>query len=273
MLKKIKIVIIWSLLYWFSVYLIFLFLFNFNLFINNWGRVLNLRLDNVSDFSFFLLFISCIPIYVSSVIFSMRKEKYLISFFENKKKEVIKPEEKKEEVIENQSLTISKDLPFELTGAFLIAKKRNFVFQESTKLFITKTNDVDKKTDDFIPVPDFFSDEKNDFDDMNIPSFKDIDFDKLFKDDSFNMEEDDNEIANFLEDNDKDYKEEGGIIIYNHYAILKYNKESIDDLLEFSKKNKLEPLVYINDEIDEDINLKELKSMGLKIIFDLNDIL
>ena len=164
MLKKIKIVIIWSLLYWFSVYLIFLFLFNFNLFINNWGRVLNLRLDNVSDFSFFLLFISCIPIYVSSVIFSMRKEKYLISFFENKKKEVIKPEEKKEEVIENQSLTISKDLPFELTGAFLIAKKRNFVFQESTKLFITKTNDVDKKTDDFIPVPDFFSDEKNDFD-------------------------------------------------------------------------------------------------------------
>ena len=270
MLKKIKIVIIWSLLYWFSVYLIFLFFFNFNL-----GRVLNLRLDNVSDFSFFLLFISCIPIYVSSVIFSMRKEKYLISFFENKKKEVIKPEEKKEEVIENQSLTISKDLPFELTGAFLIAKKRNFTFQESTKLFITKTNDVDKKTDDFIPVPDFdfFSDEKNDFDDMNIPSFKDIDFGKLLKDDSFDMEENDNEIANFLEDNDKDYKEESGIIIYNHYAILKYNKESIDDLLEFSKKNKLEPLVYINDEIDEDINLKELKLMGIKIIFDLNDIL
>ena len=272
MLKKIKIIVVWSLLYWFSVYFIFLFLFNFDVLFNSWSKLLNLKLNNIYDFSFFLLFITCFPIYISGTIFSIRKSKYLISFKEDKKKENVKPEEKKEEVKENQEFIISKDLPFELTGAFLIAKKRNFTFQEYTKLSITKTNNTESKND-FIPVPDFdfFSDEKNNFNDLDIPSFKDIDFDKLLK--NSDIEEDDNEIVNFLEDNEKDYEEEGNIIIYNNYAILKYDKEYIDDLLEFSKKNKLVPLVYINDEIDEDINLKELKSMGLKIIFDLNNIL
>ncbi|MBN1324610.1 MAG: hypothetical protein JW974_00075 [Alphaproteobacteria bacterium] len=300
-LKANKNVVIWTGSYIIVLYIILIILFGFNLFsLSNWSVLLNSRLHGFAGFTFGVIIISAIPLYISTITVIIRTKKplFTIKFIKAKKKE--KPKEtKKEEKSEEEILPFPDRIPTELKGSFLRARQKTGIRPESAfdmkDVHIQKEEpEIKTSKDSGLPLPENFdfleTESPEESEENSAPVFKDINFD-------YNIpEKDDLENSNLIKHIKKNNYEfviddevviSKGLAIITHsdsdfwiaddeswFASGKQKVSPIKKVIEAAEKHNTKPAIYLAETniMDLDKRIEEWESKAVRIIKDLNDI-
>ena len=211
-LKSNELIVKWTIGYFFVLWLILKFVFNFDMFsAHYWWKFFHATLHGFSGFVFGILVYSAIPIYIATTLVIHRKQEPIITipfltkikdfvssiftkiFTQKSKKtekqsETIEPEKSKVQDSDNPEQEFPDNLPSELrvpfmraknhiplTGAISIYNKPHETPQQTTPEQIMDTSPN-------IPIPTDFDISEN-FNN-NVPTFTDINFDEPKKNES-----------------------------------------------------------------------------------------
>lgn len=240
-------VIIWTLFYITTTFLVLFLLFDFNILsLTNWQSLFDIKLKNFSGFIFGILLFSIVPLYIATIQIIIKTKKPLLQILNLKKED-----EEKKTIEINTKLNESDEpeqefgdhIPTELYGAFLLATKNRNYNQKNT---ITDNKKQKQDLNLSFPLPDNFdADEKEiieinnntnlvlpdsfdienpdtDTNDTDAPRFKELNFDELNNESKHNTES--MEIIKHLEKNNCKFELiEDDIVIYNNMAIITHS--------------------------------------------------
>lgn len=129
-IKKLKAPILWSIGYMVALWLIYIFLFNFDIFdTHNWIRVSHTHLRGFGGLTFCMLTFAAIPLYIASVTLVYRNQKplFTIPIPKIKHTETSEPEKSEEKNESENTQPTNEEIdkfPAEMRGAFIRARGR-----------------------------------------------------------------------------------------------------------------------------------------------------
>jgi hypothetical protein len=249
LLKKYKLPMIWTGGYVFVMWAILYFLFNFNIFNGTqWRYLAHAHLHGFAGFTFGLLILAAIPLYVATTVLVARKQEMLITLPKipvpcfkpaadaDKKSEA--PEEQPKPNSDN--IEISPDVPFEIQSNYIRALKKLDLIQISqTQPESDDANTASSTTesDEIMPLPsDFdisFDDTPTTTDEVPaaFPVFKDLNFDTVSEspapDTDTNTPDtharNNDSVINFLKQQNKEFSIQDDVVITPPYAIITHS--------------------------------------------------
>lgn len=207
-LKSMTLVIKWTIGYFFVLWLILRFLFNFDIFVlSNWWKFSHATFHGFPGIAFCIIIYAAIPIYIASAIITYRKNIVLVQiktpekiknqidktkqlFTKTETKTVESPAPNEQDPTTTPAFEYPKDMPHELYIPYLRAKQNRPLVESMSSFGKIETpqptqqieeNNVEAES---FPIPTDFDlgDDINDqndytFSNNDIPTFKDIDFD------------------------------------------------------------------------------------------------
>ena len=305
-LKSQKLIIQWTIGYFFVLWMILKFLFKFDMFsMHYWHRFFHASFHGFPGFVFCVLIYSAIPIYIATTIVISRTKTPLITIpFIGKISDFILnlfPKKESEPVVESEpepennqdekkSDEYPSDMPPELHIPFQRVKN-NIALRQAISVYNKQT---EKPTVSEPTTADNFSDilpsdfDTNESDNDFVPTFTDINFD-----------EPESEII--LENNTTKYFDEKNIeyetyknfvatekyLIYEHndtdfwimdediwFASGKQMDSPINELKQIANDNNLKPILYLHSQNIMDIEnaTKHFENNGVHVITKLDEI-
>ena len=152
-IKSNMIVVKWTAWYFFILWLILKYLFNFNMFsYHYWWKFFHATLHGFAGLTFGLLIYTAIPIYIATTIITYRKQEYIMKIpifskldaliskiFPKQKIETAPAETENESEPEpemEQTDEFPSDMPPELRIPFMRAKQNNLIVQKMVGLMV-----------------------------------------------------------------------------------------------------------------------------------------
>lgn len=227
-LQEHKYFIVWTVCYTFVLWIIFQYIFGFNIFsLSYWNRLAHSRLHGFVGFVFGAFIVSAPLIYISTSTLIIRNKKPLITiplpkipkFWETKKVETPAPEKTEtEETKQDNTSELDENIPPEIRAAFIRAKNHplNITIEQSESDTIEDNVTADDTT---LPLPpDFditFDSEKTT---DSIPTFTDFLFDT--DQDTTNNTSD---ITEYLNNKNIEFETIDDIIVTKTHAIATHD--------------------------------------------------
>ena len=244
--KAMKTPIIWTIGYTLVLWGILLFLFDFDIFTTaHWVRVSRARLHGLGGFTFCVIVLSAIPLYIASMSFIFKNQKALFSipmpsFMEklfSKPKPTTEPEPEPDTTTTDTDEEIPEHFPTEMRGAFLHARSHPNRINTPICNVCSVTPNIYPETQNTTPTQPELNNEMPlppDFDDAfgttsptepstptNIPAFQDINF---FDDDEPNNENIDNNVTEHLTKTNREFNIiDNDLILTNDMVIATHN--------------------------------------------------
>lgn len=306
-LKTNTIIVKWTIWYFFIVWFILKFIFNFDMFSGHyWWKFLHATLHGFGGFMFGLIVYSAIPLYIATAMITYRKKELIIPipFSQTIAKIFSKKSEKPEKAPEPEDTTEQEfqesefppDLPHELRVPFKRAKNRlplisGMSVYNKPSTPIQKPIEPELEENPTIPIPMNFdiSDTIEPTMSDSVPTFKDLDFDipiatekelennttKYFKEKNIDFETYHNFVATekfvIYEHNDKDFWIMDGD---SWFAAGKQIDSPIKELLDLAKQNNLTPVIYLASQniMDIDGTITSFESAGIRVVKDLSEL-
>lgn len=306
-LKSNFIIVKWTIWYFFIIWFILKFIFNFNMFSGYyWWKFLHATLHGFGGFMFGIIVYSALPLYIVTTLITHRKKELIIpipfsqtisKIFSKKTEE---PEKKPENPEPESEQTIDPEFPSDLppelripyqrvknrlplTSGVSVYNKPNVAIQKTTE---PKTDDISS-----IPIPmDFdISDTIEPTMPDSVPIFKDLDFDipiatekelennttKYFKDKNIDFETYQNFVATekfvIYEHNDEDFWIMDGD---SWFAAGKQIDSPVKELIDLATQNDLTPVIYLASQniMDIDNTIANFESAGIRVIKNLDEL-
>ena len=292
-IKRIWIIAVWTIWYFFIIWAILKFIFNFDMFsIYHWWKFFHATLHGFGGFVFGFLIYGMIPIYIVSTIITWRKKELIIPIpFVGKISKFISnifsirptttentPEPTPEKIDEPETPEYPSDLPPELRVPFMRAKNRLPLTSDISVYNKPQTTPQPEKVPETIstqtsdiPIPmDFdISDTINEPLNDSVPTFKDLDFDTPIA----TEKELENNTTKYFDDKNieyetyHDYVATEKFVIYEHndedfwimdgdswFAAGKQKDSPISELTDLAKQNDLTPVIYLYSQNIMDID-------------------
>lgn len=300
----------WTTWYFFVLWLILRFIFNFDPFsAHYWWKFFHATLHGFSGFVFGLLIYTAIPIYIATSLVIYRKKELIITIpFIDKVFNFVRglfqkehPEEKKEApapTTEEKEPTVSEypsDMPPELrvpyeraknhlslTGAISVYNKTKAPKPQNTTPF--ETNDIS------VPIPtDFDLSDSLDTGDETMPMFRDINFDEPEP----QTEITENNTTKYLASKNiefetyKNFVATEKYVIYEHndnefwimdedawFAAGKQTESPVKELTQLAQQNGLIPVIYLHSQniMDIETTIDTFESIGIRVIKNLSEL-
>lgn len=308
-LKSNFIIVKWTIWYFFIIWFILKFIFNFNMFSGYyWWKFFHATLHGFGGFMFGIIVYSALPLYIATTLITYRKKELIIpipfsqtisKIFSKKTEEPEKtpenPEPEPEQTIDPE---FPSDLPPELRVPFQRVKNRlpltsGVSVYNKPSVATQKTTEPKTKPDDTssIPIPmDFdISDTIEPTMPDSVPTFKDLDFDipiatekelennttKYFKDKNIDFETYQNFVATekfvIYEHNDEDFWIMDGD---SWFAAGKQIDSPVKELIDLATQNDLTPVIYLASQniMDIDNTIANFESAGICVVKDLDEL-
>ena len=309
-LKTNMLIVKWTIWYFFIIWFILKFIFNFDMFsYNYWWKFFHATLHGFGGLVFGLLIYTAIPIYIATVLIIYRTQKPIMAIpFIDKiidkifaKKNESKPTESatqndEPESEENQGQEFPDDLPPELRIPFTRAKNKmsligvTSVYNQQPTIKKQESNEPINTQNEAMPIPTDFdiSDSLNDMND-SVPTFHDINFDAPIATEI----ELKNNTTKYFDKKHIEYETYHDFVATEKYLIYEHNDEDfwimdgdswfaagkqkdspINELIELSKQNKLTPIIYMASQniMDIDNTISNFESKGIHVIKDLDEL-
>ena len=260
------IVIKWTILYFFVLWLILRFVFRFDMFsAHYWWKFFNSTLHGFTGFVFGWLVYTAIPIYIATTIVTYRKKEFIIkiplidkvlgytSKFLSGKKTEEKTEEtqpQEEQTVKSIDSDVPPDVPPELRIPYARAK-HNLSLTGPVSVYNKQTQQKSKKTEQTpeamdtnspMPIPtDFDISESLDNGDESIPLFKDIIFDEQKPEPE--PEKLENNTTKYFTEKNIEFETYKQFIATNKYVIYEHNDEDfwiMDDKVWFAAGKQID---------------------------------
>lgn len=292
-LKSHMIIVKWTIWYFFMMWFILKFVFQFDMLsVNYWWKFFHATLHGFSGFIFGSLVYAMIPLYIATTIIVRKKQEMIIpvpftktfqkiisKIFQNKSEPETpqKSETQEQQIInENTEPEFPSDLPPELrvpfqraknrlplTGAISVYNKPHTPKQPEAPATETITSDST------IPIPTDF-DVSEDFSNMSdsVPHFTDIDFDVPIA----TEQETENNTTKYLSKHNIEYETYRDFVATEKFVIYEHNDEDfwimeddswfasgkqkdspISELISLAKQNELTPVLYLHSKNIMDI--------------------
>ena len=299
--KSIFIVTKWTIWYFFVLWLILKYIFEFDMFsYNYWWKFFHTTTHGFVGFVFTALIYSAIPLYIVTTITTWRNKEYAIKIplFPAKKKPA-KSEEKSESAPEPEQSPqpqFPADLPPELRVPFMRARQHLSVNGATSVYNQPQIKSVPKETKEpdlpknEIPIPtDFEIDDDIMKMEDSVPTFKDIDFDIPIA----TEKELKNNTTKYFDKNNTEYETFHDFVATDKYVIYEHSdpdfwvmdnetwfasgktKDSpISELKELAQQNELTPVIYLASQniMDIDNVIKSFESAGIRVIKSLDEL-
>lgn len=301
----------WTFWYFFVLWLILRFVFNFDMFsAHYWHKFFHATLHGFGGFVFGLLIYTAIPIYIATSATIYRKKELIIAIpFVDKIIEFIskylpkKPAETKTEepvVEEKKDEPIApeypSDMPPELHVPYMRAKN-NMSFTGTVSVYnkqTTKNTEPEQKDDtsDAFPIPTDFdiSEELNsETTDASIPTFTDINFD----DEPEKTETLENKTTKYFQSKNIEFETYKQFVATSKYVIYEHNdndfwimddnvwfaagqqiESPINELIDLGKQNGLLPVLYLDSQniMDIEDTINKFETAGIRVIKSLDEL-
>lgn len=249
-IKKCKLPILWTIGYVFILWSIMHILFNFEIFNwANWIRVSHAHLRGIAGFTFGILTLAAIPLYIATTSIVIRTQKllltipmpkFLTNILKSEQKAEIKEEEKPNSASTIQENTEFENIPAEMRGVFMRAKAHpNRITAPICSACSTTPNiypnddtisNIATNNEELPLPPDFDTDTNSDYETMPTPSapvFHDLDFYNSTQE-STNTNESmtniENPVIKYLQETNRNFSLiEDDIILTDNAAIATHN--------------------------------------------------
>lgn len=301
----------WTFWYFFVLWLILRFVFNFDMFsAHYWHKFFHATLHGFGGFVFGLLIYAAIPIYIATSATIYRKKELIIAIpFVDKIIEFIskylpkKPaetktdepvvEEKKDEPIAPE---YPSDMPPELHVPYMRAKN-NMSFTGTVSVYNKQTTkniepEQTNDTSDAFPIPTDFdiSEELNsETTDASIPTFTDINFD----DEPEKTETLENKTTKYFQSKNIEFETYKQFVATSKYVIYEHNdndfwimddnvwfaagqqiESPINELIDLGKQNGLLPVLYLDSQniMDIEDTINKFETAGIRVIKSLDEL-
>lgn len=282
----------WTFWYFFALWAILQFVFDFNMFSQHyWWKFFHATLHGFGGFVFGLLIYTAIPIYIATTITVYRKKELIITIpfvdkiieFVSKylpKKEIeTKAEEPtvEEKTDEPTTSEFPSDMPPELRVPYMRAKN-NMSFNGAVSVYNKQTakNNIEPEqtndTADTFPIPTDFdiseSFDTNNSDMPSIPTFTDINFDEPVNPEPTLT----NNTTKYFTEKQIDFETYHEFVATEKYVIYEHNdgefwimddetwfaagkqiESPINELIDLGKRNGLIPVLYLQSQNIMDI--------------------
>ena len=247
----------WTGWYFFTLWLILKYIFNFDMFsCHYWWKFFHATLHGFPGFVFGLLIYTAIPIYIVTTIITIRKKEYVIKIsiidkifafvsniiskiFSTKQKTETKTETKTENDIkpeESKKNEYPADLPPELRIPFMRAKNNlslngqmSVYNQNNTQIKqqIQQTQQQNESVENAIPVPTDFDidDTFNESQFSSIPTFTDLNFDVPSDTPIATEKELENNTTKYLTQHGIEFETYKNMIATQKYLIYEHNDD------------------------------------------------
>ncbi len=293
-IKRIWIIALWTVWYFFIIWAILKLIFNFDMFsVYYWWKFFHATFHGFGGFVFCFLVYGMIPIYIVTTIITWRKKELIIPIpFVNKilatlskifslssKSETKEstPETTTEKIDEPETPEYPADLPPELRVPFMRAKNRmpltsaisvyNKTYVQQNKEHEPET--ISEKSDIPIPMDFDISDTINEPLHDSIPQFTDINFDVPIA----TEKELENNTTKYLKDKNIDFETYHDFVATEKFVIYEHNDEDfwimdgdswfaagkqkdspVSELIDLAKQNKLTPIIYLHSQNIMDVD-------------------
>lgn len=301
----------WTFWYFFMLWLILKFVFNFDMFsAHYWWKFFHATLHGFGGLVFGALIYAALPVYIASALIVYRKKEPLIniplfekisgfisSLFPKKEEAVmVKEETEEQETPEEPIEEYPEGLPSELrvpfsraknhlslTGAISVYNKQKTPAQPSTP------EQIMEKAEDNIPLPtDFDISESLNAKEDTIPTFTDINFDEPVAETKF-----ENETTKYLESKKIEYETYKNFVATEKYVIYEHNDNDFwimdndawfaagkqienptHELVDLAKQNGLIPVLYLHAQniMDIESTIDNFESTGIRVIKSLEEL-
>lgn len=300
--KTNKYAITWTISYIAVMFLVLLIMFGFNIFSgHDWSVLMRARLHGFAGFTFFIMLLAALPLYVAttSIIVRTGKPLFKIGKAKEEKKEAAAKEEKKEEEL---TAPLPDGIPTELRGAFLRARQNAgnrppsaFDIKDVYNNNEPAQSTTEEKTEEVaLPIPDNFDFSAPTEPASNAPVFREI----SFGDDTNDTPAPTPTITTsplieHLGKKKYDFKTDGDIVIANGMAIAthsdldfwiadsdtwfaagKQKPSPVSTAIDAGKKHNVQPAIYLESTniMDLDTRITEWESNGITVLKDLSTI-
>ena len=245
-LKANFIVVKWTAIYFFILWAILKYLFNFDMFsYHYWWKFFHATLHGFAGLTFGLLIYTAIPVYIATTIITARKKEYVIKIpfidktFEKISKIFTKKSDKETQNTESESepepeqtKLYPDDLPAELRVPFMRAKQ-NQSLNGAVSVYNQKQQPTNQQTEQSkpespetpMPIPTDF-DMGDSFDttsDSSVPMFKDINFDTAFDTPIATEKELENNTTKYLTEHNIEFETYRNFVATEKYLIYEHN--------------------------------------------------
>ncbi len=302
----------WTIGYFFMLWFILKFIFNFDMFsARYWWKFFHATLHGFGGFVFGALVYTALPIYIATVITIYRKKEPIIkiplfnkissfiSLLFSKKQEPVAEEESEEQPIEEneeKKAEYPDGLPAELRVPFQRAKNHlsltgavSVYNKQTTQPLPSTPEQIMENAEDNMPLPvDFDISDKLDATDDAIPTFTDINFDEPVKEEKL-----ENNTTKYLESKNIEYETYKNFVATDKYVIYEHNDNDfwiMDDdawfaagkqmenptheLIDIAKQNGLIPVLYLQSQNIMDIEsaIDNFESAGIRVVKSLDEL-
>lgn len=294
-IKSNMIIVKWTIWYFFTVWLILRFVFNFDMFsYRYWWKFFHATLHGFAGTVFGILIYAMIPLYIATTITVYRKKEIIIKIpFIDKAHEFItkiftkapatsadsKEQNTAEETQqESKETEFPDDLPSELRTPFIRAKQ-HMSFHGNISIYNKQQNknETPSETPDTpsIPIPtdfDITDSIDNDTNDFTIPMFHDINFDEPSTtptEQTLN-----NNTTKYFDEHGTEYETYKNFVATERFLIYEHNDNDfwimdenswfasgkqidspVSELIELAKQNGLIPVIYL-----ESLNIMDIET-------------
>ena len=301
----------WTFWYFFVLWLILRFIFNFDMFsAHYWHKFFHATLHGFGGFVFGLLIYTAIPIYIATSATIYRKKELIIAIpFVDKIVEYIskylpkKPAEIKTDepvVAEKKDEPIAPEYPADMPPELCVPysrAKNNMSFTGTVSVYNKqpiKNTEPEQKDDtsDAFPIPTDFdiSEELNsETTDASIPTFTDINFD----DEPEKTETLENNTTKYFQSKNIEFETYKQFVATSKYVIYEHNdndfwimddnvwfaagqqiESPINELIDLGKQNGLLPVLYLDSQniMDIEDTINKFETAGIRVIKSLDEL-
>lgn len=310
-LKTNMLIVKWTIGYFFVLWFILKFIFNFDMFsAHYWWKFFHATLHGFGGLVFGALVYAALPIYIATVLTIYRKKEpiiqipllnkisdFIVSLFPKKAEPIIEKEEQEEKIEEKPTNEYPDDLPSELRVPFMRAKNHmslngaiSVYNKHKTSVPNPQTPEqIMNESNNNIPLPtdfdisDTLETNNNDF----IPTFTDINFDEPV------VEKLENNTTKYFESKNIEYETYKNFVatekylIYEHndgdfwimdedswFAVGKQMDNPTHELINIAKQNGLIPVLYLQSQNIMDIEsaTEQFENDGIRVIKSLEEL-
>ena len=310
-LKTNMLIVKWTIGYFFVLWFILKFIFNFDMFsAHYWWKFFHATLHGFGGLVFGALVYAALPIYIATVLTIYRKKEpiiqipllnkisdFIVSLFPKKAEPIIEKEEQEEKIEEKPTNEYPDDLPSELRVPFMRAKNHmslngaiSVYNKQKTSVPNPQTPEqIMNESNNNIPLPtdfdisDTLETNNNDF----IPTFTDINFDEPV------VEKLENNTTKYFESKNIEYETYKNFVATEKYLIYEHNDgdfwimdedswfaagKQMDnpthELIDIAKQNGLIPVLYLQSQNIMDIEsaTEQFENDGIRVIKSLEEL-
>ena len=311
-IKSNILIVKWTAWYFFTLWLILRFVFNFDMFnAHYWWKFFHATLHGFGGFVFGMLVYAAIPVYIATTMIIYRKKEliitipfvdkafeYISKFFVKQKpaETTTEPETIEQESEQSTQPEFPNDMPTEMRVPYLRAKNNmslNGAVSVYNKTQTPQTNNKETiaENESAFPIPtDFDISESLDTDeDTSIPMFHDISFDEPEQ----KPEILENNTTKYFASKNIEFETYKQFVATEKYVIYEHNdndfwvmdenvwfaagqqiESPINELIELGKQNGLIPVLYLYSQniMDIESTCEQFENLGVRVIKSLDEL-